>query len=102
MFKAASKRNYPMYFYYPYQDKDTTTVELPPTWVASKLPEPRSLHNGGLQFTSSTRTDGHKLILSRGFSTDLLMVSATQYDAVRRYFDSVRSSDADQIIIQTP
>ncbi len=101
MFKESGKRTYPMYFWYPYHDKDTTTVTLPAGWHADQLAHSRSLHNGGLLFVSSATANGQTLTLSRDFSLNLMLVGAGGYDAIREFFDAMRASDEDESILDT-
>jgi hypothetical protein len=101
MFKESRKRIHPIYFHYPYKDRDTITVALPSGWHADQLPHSRALHNGVLLFASSATTDGHTLTLTREFSLDAMILSADSYEAVREFFDAVRASDDDQSILDT-
>jgi Domain of Unknown Function with PDB structure (DUF3857) len=100
MFKESRKRAHPIYFQYPYQDKDTVTVTLPSGWHSEQLPHARSLHNGPLSFTSSVTANERTLTLSREFSLNAMLLNAGAYDLLREFFDAMRASDEDESILE--
>jgi hypothetical protein len=100
-FKKAAVRVHPLYFWWPYQYKDTIAIEMPAGWTATKIPPARALDLVGLSFAASAESMGHELRLVREFSLDLLITKPEYFDAVRSFFDGMRASDEEPIVFET-
>jgi hypothetical protein len=95
-----ANRAHPIYFEYPYETLDDVTVELPLGWSVSSVPQPQT--NDGHVVRYSLKVDNNKdeLHVVRTLSVDILMLETKYYGALRNFFQTVRSGDAEQILLQ--
>ena len=93
-------RTHPIYMEFPYQRNDDITVTLPTGWQIGTLPQ-------------STKQDGHVLVyslimanekgalhLNRTMTVDFLILERGYYAALRKFFQGVKTSDDQQIVLQ--
>jgi hypothetical protein len=99
MFEHAN-RVHPVYFEYPFEKMDDVTIDLPLGWQASSLPPP--LSDDGHVVTYSLKIDGAKstLRIQRKLSVDFLLLEPKYYPALRKFFQTVRTGDEQQIVLQ--
>jgi hypothetical protein len=107
MFTAAEKgvfehasRVHPIYFEYPYEKQDDITIELPPGWQVSSLPKPQDQDGHVIRYTLKVDNDSGTLRLTRKLTIDFLMLEAKYYTALRNFFQTIRSGDGEQIVLQ--
>jgi transglutaminase-like putative cysteine protease len=99
MFEHA-KRVHPVYFQYPFEKVDDVTIDMPLGWQASSLP--RGLSDDGHVITYSMKVDNAKntLRLQRKLSVDFMILDQQYYPALRHFFQTVRTGDEQQIVLQ--
>jgi hypothetical protein len=107
IFTAAEKgvfehanRVQPIYFEYPYEKADDITVELPLGWQVSSVPAPQNLNQKVILYSLKAEQAGGDLHLSRKLTIDVLILETKYYTVLRNFFQSVRSSDGAQIVVQ--
>src|SRR6266403_3401375 len=95
-----TNRVHPVYFHYPFEKADDVTIQLPLTWQVSSLP--KELTKDGKIVLYVRRVEGDKgtLHLTRVLRSDLLMIDAKNYPALRNFYQIVRTGDEEQIILQ--
>ena len=107
IFTAAEKsifehanRIHPVYFQYPFEKVDDVTIDMPLGWLASSVP--RSLSDDGHVVTYSMKVDNAKntLRLQRKLSVDFMVLDQKYYPALRHFFQTVRTGDEQQIVLQ--
>ena len=99
MFEHAH-RVYPVYFEYPYAKADDITIEMPPGWQASALPQSRKVDGKVVLYTLRTEKEQGSLHMSRTLNVDILKLDVSYYDSLRIFFQSVRSGDQEAIVLQ--
>jgi hypothetical protein len=107
IFTAAEKgmfehtnRVHPIYFEYPHQKIDDITVELPAGWQVSSVP-PEQVANGKVvDYNLKVEQSPGTLRLSRKLTIDLLMLEVKYYAALRNFFQTVRTGDGEQVVLQ--
>jgi hypothetical protein len=106
IFTAAEKgifehanRVHPVYFEYPYEKADDVTVELPPGWQVSSVPAARNEDGHVVVYTLKVEQSPGTLRLTRKLTVDFLMLEPKYYNALRNFFQAVRTSDAVQIVL---
>jgi hypothetical protein len=99
MFEHAN-RVHPVYFQYPYEKVDDVTIDLPLGWQVSTVPPP--LNDDGRVVTFSLKVDNAKstVHLQRTLNVDFLLLDTKYYPALRKFFQTVRTSDEQQIVLQ--
>jgi hypothetical protein len=95
-----ANRVHPIYFEFPFQKIDDVTIELPPGWQVSSLPKALNQGVHPVGYTLKVDADKNKLHLSRTLNVELLLLEAKYYTAVRNFFQTVRTGDDEQIVLQ--
>jgi transglutaminase-like putative cysteine protease len=90
----------PIYFEYPYSKSDDITVELPAGWNANSLPIAQDQDGHVIHYSLKVDNNTGKLRLTRNFSLDFTLVETKYYPALRRFFQTVRTGDEEQIVLQ--
>jgi hypothetical protein len=95
-----ANRVHPVYFEYPYQDIDDVSVVLPPGWQISSLPsaqdEDEKLVAYNLNFEQLPGTVRQR----RKLTFDVLLLDQKYYGALRNFFQTIRTGDGEQIVLQ--
>ena len=96
-----NNRVHPIYLQFPFQKIDDVTIQLPFSWQVTSLPAPKSTGNGGsVVYSMKIENDKGTLHLTRTLNVDLLMLETKYYQALRSFFQNVRTGDEQQIIVQ--
>jgi hypothetical protein len=95
-----ANRVHPIYFEYPYENVDDITIELPPGWQVGNIPRGQQQDKGLVAYTLKVENDKDVLHLSRTLKVDVLILEPKYYTALRTFFQSVRTADEEQIVLQ--
>jgi hypothetical protein len=95
-----ANRVHPVYVEYPYQKVDDISVELPPGWQVSSLPLARQKGGEVLGYVLKFDGDKTKLHVSRELHLNFLLLKTEYYASLRNFFQTVRSADEEQIVLQ--
>jgi hypothetical protein len=95
-----ARRTHSIYFEYPFEKIDDVTVELPPGWQVSSVPNP--LSDDGHVVTYSLKIDSAKdsLRMQRKLGVDFLILETKYYPSLQKFFQTVRTQDEQQIVLQ--
>ena len=93
-------RVHPIYFEFPFQKIDDITIELPAGWQTTSLPAAQNVDAKAVVYTLKVDSDKNRLHLTRTLAIDLLLAEAKYYPAVRNFFQTVRTGDEEQIVLQ--
>jgi hypothetical protein len=94
-------RVHPIYVEYPYEKDDDVTIELPEGWQVSSVPPPQTLDGHIITYGLKVERDGTTLHMTRKLTWDFLLLESKYYTSLRNFFQSVRSGDDQQIVLQT-
>ncbi len=107
MFTAVEKhifehanREQPIYVDYPYEKDDDVTIDLPQGWQVSSVPPPLDRPGHIVAYSLQVGRDGNALHLTRKLSWNFLLLDTKYYPALRNFFESVRTTDEQQIVLQ--
>jgi transglutaminase-like putative cysteine protease len=92
-------RLYPIYNHFPHEQYDDITVSLPPGFSATSLPKAENLDLKVLVYSRSASAQGKDLHLERRLEVASPIVSSKYYDQVRKFYQDVRTSDEQQIVL---
>jgi hypothetical protein len=95
-----TNRTHPIYFQYPYLKSDDVTIDLPPGWQITSVPGGHNSDGHVVQYTLKVEKNGTTLHLTRKLSFDVLLLDKKYYGALRDFFQSIRTSDSEQIVLQ--
>lgn len=93
-------RVHPIYFSFPSQKVDDITIELPLDWKVSSLPAPQKVDGHIVIYTLKVENDKGTLHLERVLGMDAIVIETKYYAALRGFFQTVRSGDEQQIVLQ--
>jgi len=95
-----ANRVHPIYFHYLYSKVDDVTVTMPLGWKIGNLPAPIDQDRKGVAYTSKAEQREGSLHILRTLRMNVLQVDAANYRVLRDFFQSVRSGDDQQIVLQ--
>jgi len=95
-----ANRVHAVYFQFPFQKFDDVTIQLPLGWQVSSLPKPLNHDAKAAAYIRNVEDEKGTLHLTRVLRSDLLMIEPKFYPALRAFFQSVRTGDDEQIILQ--
>ena len=95
-----STRVHPLYFHYMYEKSDDVRIELPLGWQVSSLPQPVTNDAKLLLYTMKAENEKGALRLERHLKCSLTILEQKYYNALRSFYQSVRSADDQQIVLQ--
>ena len=93
-------RTHPIYFEYPTARIDDVTIELPLDWKVSSLPPARTDAGKVCSFNTSFENKQGTLHLTRKLDIETLTLETKYYGALRNFFQTVRTGDEQQIVVQ--
>jgi len=95
-----TSRVQPIYFRYPFQRVDDIAIRLPLGWQVGSLPAPQSVDAHAVQYALQAENEEGNLRLKRTLKVDLLQVDVKYYATLRNFFQTVRTGDETQIVLQ--
>jgi Domain of Unknown Function with PDB structure (DUF3857)/Transglutaminase-like superfamily len=95
-----AERVHPIYFEYPTEKDDDITITLPTGWQVSSTPQD-SVQDGHV-ITYSLKAENNKssVRITRKLNMDILLLEQKYYPALRNFFQLVRTTDEEQILVQ--
>jgi len=93
-------RVHPIYFEYPYEKSDDVSIALPSGWQVSSLPKPATADGHIVVYNMTVDNSQGVLHVSRKLTFDVLLLEPKYYPALRNFFQTVRSGDEGQIVLQ--
>jgi hypothetical protein len=95
-----ANRVYPIYFEYPHEKLDDVTIELPEGWSAGSIPAPRDTDAHVVSYSTKVESGKNTLHLNRKLKIDFVMLESKYYPPLRNFFQTVRTADEEQIVLQ--
>jgi hypothetical protein len=95
-----ANRVHAVYFQYPFEKDDEITIQLPLRWQVSSVPKELNQDAKAAVYVRKVQEDKGTLHLTRVLRSELLMVDVKYYQALRAFFQNVRTGDEEQIILQ--
>jgi hypothetical protein len=101
VFQSAARRS-PIYFPYPHQQLDEIELQLPDDYRVESVPEPRKQSTQFGHYEISSCKDHNLLQIKRKMVTEGFFFPTEDYPKLKAFYDTVRSNDEQQIILQIP
>jgi hypothetical protein len=95
-----ANRVHPIYFEYPYEKIDDVSVELPPGWSVSSTPPVAAKPGKVVAYELKVENNKASVHIARKLDIDILLLDPKYYAALRNFFQVVRNSDEQQILLQ--
>ena len=93
-------RVHPLYFQFMYQKADDVQIELPLGWQVGSLPQPVNQDAKLIVYNLKTENKNGTLHLERHLTVDLITLEQKYYPTLRNFYQMVKSSDEQQIVLQ--
>jgi hypothetical protein len=95
-----ANRVHPLYFSYPSQKNDDITIDLPLGWTVSSLPNANDTDIKAVAYLMKAEDKKGALHLERRLRSDLITLPQKNYSTLRSFYQMVRTSDEQQIVLQ--
>jgi hypothetical protein len=95
-----ANREFPIYFEYPFEKHDDVTILLPSGWKTSSLPKPSTIDAQSAAYALEVQQADNSLHLTRKLVIDMLLLGKSYYPALRKFFQIVRTSDDEQVLLE--
>jgi hypothetical protein len=100
-FFRRAERIAPIYFRYPWDNEEDVQIELPPGWTLDGAPEARRVDQKVMFYSMEVGADRNIVRTKRRFRHDLTLVTASSYDAIRKFYEDMRAGDGLQVVLKT-
>ncbi|HZQ67638.1 MAG TPA: DUF3857 domain-containing protein [Terriglobales bacterium] len=97
---GSGERLYPVYMRFPYEVVDDFLIELPDGWEVSNLTKERNEDVHSVAYAIQVARENRNLHVVRKLKVDFLMLKTEYYQALRGFFQMVRTRDEEQIVLQ--
>jgi transglutaminase-like putative cysteine protease len=99
MFEHAN-RVHPVYFEYPFEKVDDVTIDLPLGWQVGAVPSPLNDDGHVVMYSLKVEKDKNTVHVQRKLSVDFMILDQKYYSGLRHFFQTVRTEDEQQIVLQ--
>lgn len=98
---SAQTRSSIIYFYYPFEVNDTLTLHPPAGYKVESLPGVKKNDPGIVMYELTPTQQGDTVVIKRHLSEGGMIYDVKYYAALRAFFQSVKSNDDSQIVLET-
>ena len=95
-----AQRLHPIYFQFPFEKVDDVTIDLPTGWQVQSLPNPQHEDQHVAAYNLNAEKSASSLHLTRKVTVDILFLEPKYYPPLQRFFQTVRTGDEQQIVLQ--
>jgi hypothetical protein len=95
-----STRVHPLYFQFPYEKTDDVHIELPLGWQVGSLPQIQDADGKIISYTMKVENDKGGVHVQRHLRSQIEMLEAKYYTALRNFYQAVRTGDEQQVVLQ--
>jgi Domain of Unknown Function with PDB structure (DUF3857) len=93
-------RVHPIYFDFPTGRIDDVTIELPLDWKVNSLPPGHKDEGKVCSYNTTAENNKGTLHLTRNLDINALVLETKYYGALRKFFQTVKTGDEQQIVVQ--
>ena len=97
---AHTERVHPIYFDYPMEKDDDITIILPTGWQVSSVPKDNVMDGHIVGYSLRAENNKSSVHITRKLSSDILLLDQKYYQALRNFYEMVRTADEEQILLQ--
>lgn len=95
-----AKRIHPIYFRYPWEERDEVTMQLPAGYQIESLPHPQQRIMLFGRYEMSGKSEAGSLRLERRLVMNRYFFRVEEYPVLRDFYNSVKFSDEQQVVLQ--
>jgi hypothetical protein len=93
-------RVHPIYFDFPTARIDDVTIELPLDWKVNSVPPGHKDEGRVCSYNTTAENKNGTLHLTRNLNINALVLDTKYYGALRKFFQTVKTGDEQQIVVQ--
>jgi len=93
-------RVHPIYFDFPTARLDDVTIELPLDWKVNSVPPGHKDEGRVCSYNTTAENKQGTLHLTRNLNINMLVLDTKYYGALRKFFQTVKTTDEQQIVVQ--
>jgi hypothetical protein len=93
-------RVHPLYFHYMSESLDDARIDLPLGWRVSSLPQPQTDDGHIIVYTLKVENEKGTLHVERQLRRKLITLEQKYYPALRNFYQTVRTGDEQQVVLQ--
>jgi transglutaminase-like putative cysteine protease len=93
-------RVHPIYFDFPTARIDDVTIELPLDWKVNSVPPGHKDDGRVCSYNTTAENNNGTLHLTRNLDINALVLETKYYGALRKFFQTVKTTDEQQIVVQ--
>jgi Domain of Unknown Function with PDB structure (DUF3857) len=93
-------RVHPIYFDFPTGRIDDVTIELPLDWKVNSVPPGHKDEGRVCSYNTTAENKNGTLHLTRNLNINMLVLDTKYYGALRKFFQTVKTGDEQQIVVQ--
>jgi hypothetical protein len=93
-------RVHPIYFDFPTARIDDVSIELPLDWKVNSVPAAHKDEGKVCSYNTTAENNKGTLHLTRNLNINVLVLEAKYYGALQKFFQTVKSGDEQQIVVQ--
>jgi len=90
-----------VYFHFPFQEQDDTTILLPLGYKVESFPKVPSVPQGAIQYSITGSADGGAVHVTRKLIVNGISFPVKYYQTVRSIFNLVKTGDADDMVLES-
>ena len=98
---TAEQRVNDVYFHFPYQEQDDTSIQLPLGYKVESFPKVPSIAQGAVQYSVGGSTQGGTVHVTRKLVVNGLDFPVKYYQTIRSIFNLVKTGDADDMVLES-
>ncbi|MBO0911988.1 MAG: DUF3857 domain-containing protein [Acidobacteria bacterium] len=93
-------RAHAIYFEFPSEKLDDVTINLPLGWEVGSVPAPLDRDAKAARYALKVENNKSTVHLSRNLTVDLVLLDEKYYPVLRNFFQTVRTGDEEQVVLQ--
>src|SRR5258708_28839074 len=94
------ERIHPIYFQYPSEQDDDVSIALPAGWQVTSVHRESEFDVKMVGYSLKAANQHHSVHISRQLHTDAMLLKPQDYSTLRDFFQKVRTTDEEQILLQ--
>lgn len=96
-----SRRQYPLYFPYTFEELDSLTLDVPPGYVVAILPKGQDVKLASARFVTSRSAQGNQLVQTRALVVNSIYFQPEKYPELKEFFIKLRAADEEQTVLES-
>jgi hypothetical protein len=94
------ERKYPVYFPYPFSERDRVTIKIPSGYSLESLPPRQDLSLDFARYQTAAAYDGKQFTAERAFGFNAVFVQLAKYPELKDFMSKVKAGDEQQAVLK--